>query len=420
MRLLSKSSLYFVVTSLVVFLLSGIGIYFLLQAIIHEEVDEALADQKSVMLQELREVNGFEHFILPKDSCLTIGPEILGNSAVQTEFSDTMIYSILDDELLPFRQIKFPATHNNQTRIITIKWSLIESDDLVEAITFSLFLVLVITIVSIIGLNFLSMRKLWQPFRNILEQIKMFDFRKMQGFEPVVTDITEFKELTNELVKMTAKLTHDYYSLKEFSENASHEMQTPLAIIQSKLELLFQQRDFDEKNLKALNAAYKATNRLSRLHHELNLLTRIENQEFKERAAVQLKTLLEDQIENFSDIIEMKNLQLETNLTTNPFIQGNQYLLEIMLSNLLNNAIKHNITDGLIRIELTGDRLTISNNGPEPVYPPEALFERFRKGKPGSDSTGLGLSLVKQICLYHGFKIRYSFQNKRHTIEINF
>ena len=220
---------------------------------------------------------------------------------------------------------------------------------------------------------------------------------------------------------MTTKLTSDYLSLKEFSENASHEMQTPLAIIQSKLELLFQKQDIGEENLKAVNSAYQAVNRLSKLHHELNLLTRIENQEYRDLESIDLKSFLENQIENFSDILELKNIELNRSIVSDLKVNANTYLLEILFSNLFSNAIKHNLAKaGKINIELKEKTFTISNTGMEPEYALDSLFERFKKGKPGAESTGLGLALVKQICSVHGFNISYSFHNKLHILKLEF
>ena len=196
-------------------------------------------------------------------------------------------------------------------------------------------------------------------------------------------------------------------------------MQTPLAIIQSKLELLFQKDDIGDDNLKAVNSAYQAANRLSKLHHELNLLTRIENHEYKDLEEIDLKTHIENHIENFSDILEIKEIQLKKSIESSYKLSVNTYLLEILISNLFNNAIKHNFEkDGKINIELKDNIFTISNTGPEPDQTPEKLFERFKKGKPGTDSTGLGLALAKQICSFYNFNISYTFQNKLHILIV--
>lgn len=420
MKLLHKTSLYLLIATLIVFIIGGVSIYFMLQAIIREEVDGQLVEQKAILLKELESIETFENFIDPKDSSVVIGEKVKTTTDTTNIFSNVFHYTPFDDELVPFRVLTFPATLNNETRMVSIYWSTIENDELREGIFFSLIILFTFIILAISILNYLSMNRLWLPFRKILNQIKVFDFRNKNRFKSVRSNIAEFQELNDELIQMTKKLTKDYFSLKEFSDNASHEMQTPLAIIQSKLELLFQDKGVKKGNLKSLNAAYQAVNRLSRLHHELNLLTRIENKEFKGVGPVQLQKLVQAQIDNFSDIMDLRHLNMESDLTADPTVQGNLYLLEILLSNLFNNAIRHNIENGTISIQLKENEFIISNSGIKPTCSTAALFERFRKSSPSSDSTGLGLALVKQICEYHQFKIRYSFQKNQHTIKITF
>jgi len=421
MKLLTKSTIYFIVTSIAVFLVSGVTIYYLLQDLIREEIDDSLLDRKSEFYWELREAGGFDTIVLPKDSTIHIaGPVAISGKDLIT-FGDTLFYDFFDDERLPHRYIRFTASYNGEKRYVYIYQSLIETDDIVEGIIFSLLIVFIIMIAAISALNIFGMRHVWRPFNKILQQIKVFDFRKNRGFEAINADISEFNELNAELTKMTDKLTRDYFSLKEFSENASHEMQTPLAIIQSKLELLLQKQDIGDENLNAVNSALQAANRLSRLHHELNLITRIENQEYKDFEEIDIKAYVKKYIENFSDILDLKNIELKTSLHSGFKIKGNVYLIEILISNLFNNAVKHNLEQkGTIIIELDNGMLKIANTGPEPQHLPEALFERFKKGKPQSDSTGLGLSLVKQICTFHNFEIRYTFHDKQHILIVTF
>lgn len=418
MRLLTKSTIYFIITTPFIFLISGIFIYFFLQSLLLEEVDEELSNQKILLLKEFSLLQDFKNFKLPTDGSITVsGNPLLYN--LKPIFSDTLIFSDLYGEYLPYRQLKFTASTQNEKRLITIRKSKLENEDLAEGIIYSLSLAFLIMIIAFVIINAMIVQKLWDPFRRILNNMKGFNFRTGREFEPVMTNIYEFNELNHELTKMTNKLKQDYFALKEFSENASHEMQTPLAVIRAKLELLFQQKGLNEENIGALKSAYQAANRLSRLHHELNLLTRIENMEFKEKQRVNLGNLLENQIENFSDMIENKNLQFTVKNKENFFVDGNAYLLEILLSNLLTNAIKHNRENGQLKIDLNGQALIICNSGPAPSLPPETFFERFRKGHQGSDSLGLGLSLAKQICMVHNFDLSYEYKNNLHILTVS-
>ena len=420
MKLLTKANIYFSSTALLVLILSGIIVFFMLQYIIRDEIDERLLDQKNKLTRAIQRGNNPISLFAVMDSSIQISLPVNPEVDTATVLADTSFFNDLEREIIPYRLIRFPVKLNGELRFVTIFQSLIDREELIEAIFYSFFVVLIIMISSIIIADILGMRHLWKPFRQILNQIRLFDFHKNKSFDMVETNISEFKELNKELNWMTDKLTADYFAIKEFSENASHEMQTPLAIILSKLELLLQRKDFNEESIQALMSAHKAAVRLSRLHNNLNLLSRIENKEFTEMQSVSFETLINDQVENINDLIILKNLTLESNLNGNPLITGNVFLLEIMLSNLLMNAIKHNIKGGNIRINLSDIEFSISNTGNAPEFPPEKMFERFRKGKSSSDSTGLGSAIVQQICILHRFKISYTFHDEQHFFNISF
>lgn len=417
MKLLTKTSIYFLAISLIVFLLGGVSIYYLVQNLIRAEIDDQLIEKRVELLWEFKNSGGISEYFLPGDSSVKISDPV--GYTLNSVFNDTLLFSDADSEFLPYRYIKFSITEAEETRIVTIFISLIENEDLIEGIILSLLIVFICTIIAIFAFNILGMNHIWVPFKKILKQIKHFDFRNNQEFEQIPSNISEFNELSIELSKMTQKITRDFYALKEFSENASHEMQTPLAIIQSKLEMLFQRQGLSEDILKALNLAYQATNRLSKLHHELNLLTRIENQEYHNFEIILLKDILLSQIEFFSDIVEIKNLKLTKTINSEFKIQGNLYLIETLISNILSNAIKHNQKNGLIHIQLENNIIVVSNDGEVSGMHAEELFERFKKGRPTSDSTGLGLSIAKQICEYHNIDISYTF-NGKHVIKLIF
>lgn len=424
MKLASKSNLYFLIATLIVFFLSGINVYFILQSTIREEIDDELENKRDRLLKELEVTGGFEHLVLPSDSSITIGSVITGGKREKDVYKDITVSAYDSDEReeerILFRQLKSQVSYHGETRIVKVRLSLIKSDDLIEAIIYSLFFIFIIMIFTLVAVNSIGIKRLWSPFRLILERIRGFDFRSQNQYTPVSSNIDEFNQLNDELIRMTTKLSRDYQALKEFSENASHEMQTPLAIIQSKLELLFQKQDLKKEHLKTMTAIYQAVNRLSRLHGDLSLLMRIGNKEFDDLSIIHLRPLLEVQLDNVRDLIEMKRLKLTSDLNSENVVKANKDLIEIMASNLIGNAIKHNFKDGTIHIGLTKNELTVSNSGAEPEVPPEQLFDRFRKGRSGSDSTGLGLALVRQICELYGFDIRYTFDDGRHIIRINF
>ncbi len=219
---------------------------------------------------------------------------------------------------------------------------------------------------------------------------------------------------------MTERIKKDYSNIKEYTENASHELQTPLAIINSKMELLLQSQNFDEKQLKAIADAYEASNRLSKLNKTLLLLAKIENRQFPESKTVNPIQLIKNQIETLEDLIVSKKIKITIESEIDINLQMNPYLGEILFSNLIKNAIRHNQNGGNLLIVTSKNQICISNTGSELKIDKNKLFERFHKQSTSPESLGLGLAIVDKICEIYNFKINYYFENNMHNFVIKF
>jgi len=206
--------------------------------------------------------------------------------------------------------------------------------------------------------------------------------------------------------------------LKSFADNASHEMQTPLAIINAKLDLMIQDQGLEERHLRQLQAMYDAVARLRNLNQSLLLLTKIENNQFVHTDDVMLMRSIEDKLVQLEDLIRAKGLELATGLDGSR-ARMNAYLADILLNNLLVNAVRHNPDGGRIQIRLQEGELSIRNTGPPLSFDPMSLFDRFTKGL-DSDGTGLGLAIVKQICDNYGFALSYRYEDALHRITVRF
>jgi signal transduction histidine kinase len=265
-------------------------------------------------------------------------------------------------------------------------------------------------------INRFVLGKLWQPFFNTLSELKTFNLQNKKSLHLTKSNIEEFEELNSSVFQMTDKISREYEALKAFTDNASHEMQTPLAIIMSKLDLLLQSSN--ETQADQLQAIYDATGRLSKLNQALLLLTKIDNKQFQNSDEVNLKLLLENKFHQFDELIKARNIRLTYELQE-VCISINKELIDILLNNLLSNAIKHNEVGGIIKCRLSSDNLALSNSGKELPFDKVNIFERFQKSNQ-SDGIGLGLAVVKQICDANGLSIAYSYVDKVHTFVITF
>lgn len=308
---------------------------------------------------------------------------------------------------------------NGDTYYIAAYGVLVESDDIREAVIKTLLWILGLQIVGAIGVGMVVSGRLFKPFRSTLKRIRSF---KLQHSEPIRADETsvkEFDELNRFVEDMTSKAIADYRNLKEFAENASHELQTPLSIARGKLELLME-TDLDPEQYQYLESTDRALSKLSKLSESLGLITKIENHEFDQSEKVNLSHLVQDSLKAFEELLALNSITVEADLKEDVEVNMPPVLADILWTNLFQNAIKHNVTDGRIKVELGEEALVISNTGKALKQPPEQLFERFRKGEQNSASIGLGLSIVKRIADQCGFKLSYQYNAPLHILSVRF
>ncbi|WP_212004861.1 HAMP domain-containing sensor histidine kinase [Chitinophaga sp. HK235] len=276
-------------------------------------------------------------------------------------------------------------------------------------------LLLIILCVAL-SARFLSQHIL-HTLRQTMKKIHNFDLKKKIAFPE--TNTVEFKELNTFLKKMTDKAVDEYTAVKEFSENASHELQTPLAVLRGKLELL-SESDIDEGQAALIADMHHAVEKLSKINRSLILLSKLENNEFAVSEHIKFCRVAKDVLAAYEDRLEMKNIEVKRNLDKNILLKIHPVLADMLMNNLLGNAIRHNIQDGTIDIILTHKKLVIKNTGLPPETPPEELFERFRKSNQCSESVGLGLAIVKQICEVCDFRVSYRYKAPLHILQVDF
>lgn len=294
-----------------------------------------------------------------------------------------------------------------------------EPDEIADGVVESLAWIFLILLV-IVGLtNLMISRRILSPFHQTLKAIQRFSLKAGSDINFPSTRTREFQQLNYFLMKMTGKARADYRALKEFTENASHELQTPLAVIRGKLELLLESPLTEEQGNQILSAL-GSIERLSKINHSLALLNKLENQEFAAVNPLNFSTHVKSILNDLSELMVMKSIAVKENIAENVHVVIHPSLADIMITNLLSNAIRHNMEGGNVEIDLTSERLLIVNTGLPPVMPLEETFHRFKRASNDSDSVGLGLAIVKQICEVTGLSIDYVYENKRHRVTVTF
>ena len=415
MKLLSRLSIRYLVFSMVVMIVSGIAIYLIFSVIIRQQIDEQLSGNLTKVETHLAETH--TPFLIEPFGTI----QVVGQSTESVVFSDTLIYNPTDEESEEFRQVRATKRIDDTFYRITLLKSKIESGDLQETLAVVLILALLIMTIALTLLNRKVARWVWQPFFSNLGTISRFSVTDQKPLELGNTGISEFDQLNRVLEKLTGKIISDFRNQRQFSEDVSHELQTPLAIIMSRIESLLNDPELDRRHSVILSGIYTTTQRLSKLNKELILLSKIENNQFASDEKIIFRNLISEKLEEFGELIRLKNLITRTEIYEDSAVTIDPTLAGILIDNLLSNCIRHTPEGGTILIKAGGGKLVFSNSGTSPIPDTERLFSRFYKADPTSGSPGLGLAIVKKICDLHHINIWYSFTDSLHcfTVEYN-
>ena len=417
MKLLSRTNLYYIFFSIITYIIISGSFYLVVERMIYSEVEERLFVERK----------DFEHFIeahgVWEESCYFVENKISLKAVTDTlasfaSFKDTLLFNRYNEQFVPFREHSFYSKIGPNLYKVSIRKSLIESNKLLKFITITMLLSLSVGLLLLFLFQRRISKTLWQPFYETLSKAKSFEVNDGAGLVLQKQDIFEFNELNTELEKMTDKISRDYKNLKEFTENASHEIQTPLAMINSRVESLIQEKDFKRHQMGWIQDIHESTLRLSKLNHALLLLSKIDNGQFYEQENIELSKIVVTKLTAFDEIFNLKNLAVEFHKGSDISLMMNQTLADILVTNLINNAIKHNYNGGKIQVTISSTQFTIKNTGDPLLVDPKTLFERFKKQNQSSSSLGLGLAIVKKICELYNMSVDYSYAGGFHSMTI--
>lgn len=415
MKLINKATRSFLVACLIASIVGGFLCYLFLKKILKHEATEQLLIQKEkvekyVKLNERLPTNIFS---LSDTLWFTHA-----TNPMPCRIKDTTFFTHHED--LTYRQISFGVATPEGYYKVNIRKALFEFEDLTKALLAAFSSLMLLLVGMLIFLNYWLSRSIWKPFYETLALLQTFKIAQKEAISFNTTTISEFQTLQKNLLSLTEQVRREYQSLKSFTENASHELQTPLAVIGSNLELLLQDDNLTVNQMQQITSLIESLGKLSKLNQTLLLLTKIENRQFSDAKVLNFSMILNEKISLLEVWIQHKKLHLTTNITPNVKLQSNEFLVDVLLNNLLGNAIKYNSLEGNLLISLNEDCLSVKNTGNQPSVPTQELFERFKKDSVHSESLGLGLALVKQICDTYHFQVSYVYENGWHCLTIHF
>jgi len=418
-KLLNKTTNSFLAYAVVILLISAPVFYFISQWLYIYETDEVLLFHKGAFVNEsLKDFTDSDIAAWNKyNRDVTIVADM---GLTKDSIVGKMLFDSIANEKEPFRLIYAPVVIKGKKYTYVEKSNLVEMEGMVVSIAIMFLFIIIILLIGIIWLSKASSAKIWRPFYDTLNQIHNFEIDKNNPPHFTPTNIDEFDRLNKSLERLIEKNTAIYKSQREFVENAAHELQTPLALFQTKIDTLAQSPDLSKEQSQLLGSLNNDVSRLNRLNKNLLLLSKIDNDSYFEKQPMILNEYLNKHLDFFTEQAKSKSIAVETNFGTNTSINSNQILSEVLINNLFLNAIRHNIKGGKIIIATTADSITFSNTGQDKSLNTEKLFNRFSKSDPSAQGNGLGLAIVKKIIELNGWTITYNFDGNLHNFTVKF
>ena len=423
MKLIQKIALRLSMVLIPVIALWAMIFYFVTVEEINDEVDDLLRSYSEQLIakklanQELPVAN----IIAGMHYSISQVTEEYADSHPRTKYYDSDLYINETDEDEPARFLKtfFYDAEGRYFELIAAIPTF-EKEDLIEAILWWIAALYLILLVTVIVITLAVFQKSIRPLYEILDWLNAYTPGKTQDKLAADTDIYEFRQLEKAVTEATDRSNEAYEKQKQFIGNASHELQTPLAVLGGRIDWMLDNDSLGEENIGELVKMKREVVHISRLNKTLLLLTKIDNGQFPDVMDVNLSSIVQSQKEMYEEIFSRKNIHCSLEMQDSPVVvRMNETLATILVTNLIKNAFMHSPEGGIVTIALDGNGLAVENSGETPLDR-ERIFDRFYQGAKKEGSTGLGLALAKTIADKNGMQFSYSFADGRHRFRINF
>ena len=409
MKLFSRYNRINLLSTVAIFIAGSIVFSLLIRYVVNNQTDKDLLTERNEVTSYVKENRQLPEIEAVRDEYTTykmVAPSFQQNIKFYTQ--KRWNPEEHDGEFV--RSIEWSMQAGSNNYLITISKSLDVTEDLIESIIIITIALILLILMAGLLINRVVLKKLWQPFYRSVERVQRFKLNDTNPVELEKSSIDEFNLMNTALQNALNKARNDYYALKEFTENASHELQTPLAVISSKLDVIIQSDALTQSQSEAVSSAYEAIRTLKKLNQSLLLLAKIENRQFNEKTSINLSQLLEEKQRQFTE--QLQNRTITCRMNFEPItISGNRQLMDILLNNLLSNAIRYNVPGGFISVQSKSNSFEISNSGKPQPLDEQYIFNRFYKGNSNDVHHGLGLSIIKQICDTSGYTCQYRFRH---------
>lgn len=422
MKLLNQSLLYISLFMLMIVGVWSVVFYKSTSEEIKESVDKGLDNYRRQIIFQAHQDTGILKRVEFSEGFYAIR-EIEMEEALKMKdvYADTMIYvpkKVGESELEPFRLLTTAFEDEGRYYHLRVINTMIEKGELFQKIFRNTILLYIILVLSIILANNLVLKRIWKPFYHFLNQVRKYRLQSNQKIPEIDSKIREFVSLQEATQILITHNKSIYEQQKQFIGNASHELQTPLAIILNKLELLLEDENLKNNQASEVEKMLTILERLIRLNKSLLLLSKIENRQFPDNETLLVNDIVKKALSEIEDVSKYRNIKLTLREVADCSTEINPALAEILISNLLRNAVFHSKPATEVLITIDEKHIVFSNEG-ESELDGSIIFNRFEKLDANSENSGLGLSIVQAICRLYGYRVSYSFLNYRHIFKLS-
>ena len=389
---------------------------------VNDEVDDSLEDYSELII--MRSLAGKDlpsndngsnnqYFLREVDAAYALSKESIC-------YRDSMVYIDEKNESEPARILTTLFKDKDERFYeLSVYTPSIEKRDLKESIFYLLIGLFVILFVIILLINIWVFHRSMKPFYQLLEWLEHYRLGKNNEKLCIETHTTEFRKLNEAVSRYVAHSEEVFEKQKQFIGNASHELQTPLAICQNRLEMLLEDETLGEQQMSEIMKTYQTLEYLSKLNKSLLLLSKIDNHQFSEEKEVCLNEVLHRYMDDYQEVYAYRDITLTVEEEGELYWNMNETLAVVLITNLLKNAFVHNINKGNIRIVISSSGIRFGNTASGSALDASRVFDRFYQGsKKKEGSTGLGLAIVDAVCRHSSLKIRYRFEEDMHWFEV--
>ena len=429
MKLLHAISLRLLALTAIVLAFWSFFFYFEMIEEVNDEVDDTLEDYAEAII--VRSLAGEE---IPTVSIGTNNQffqkpvsEEYARQHKHIRYSDRDVFIHEKNEYEPARVLSYIYQDNDgQFHELEVSTPHIDKDDLRETIFYAVVVLFGSLLLSVIAVSVFSIHRTMRPLRRLLRWVENFQIGKKSQPLDNPTRIREFAQLNTTVEESMMRSQQLFEQQKTFLGNASHELQTPIAATMNRLEMLINDDTLSEAQMGSLLKAIHSLENMSQLNRSLLTFSKIENGQFNDAQGVDFTSLAEEILTELQPLFALRKITVEKQWRASFVPTIDPTLARMMLTNLMKNAFVHNRDGGTIVIESRSQRFSIANDGQEQPLDAEKIFEPFfrnalksQKTEEEKNTSGIGLALVRAICIQSNLTIRYDFENSRHHFHIS-